>query len=860
MKPLDDIGEVLNDIPDIEQYVTAGFSENVGKYLKRDANGNVMQITDYIGETTNGSFGDYLNRQTNGKNPKDYINQQTKDRGLKDYIEEHGGSTDIGSYIDQQTGGKNVFDYLNDNIGDLSDYLTVNGNVMDYLRESVDDLNSYITTNGNILKYISDKLRASPVDYITANGTPFDYINQQTGGRGIGDYIPEMDKQQVMANIKDLMGDIGNFVQEGLGEALKLVRVENGDEIAGNIINFFKDMFDKASSGISSLMDSGSGILLSQPQSSGLNLENLSGFAGNVGSLLTDTISSELSPLAGNMESLVSNISNFSGKVLPANQATAHSTADIAKSLNPNYTPPAYEEGTPLVGSGETFDSNAQVAVLHEGEAVIPADQNPFNNPLAGERTLQYVNFGLWDEKIPAGFSKLLSRRNTKSLLRGNRSGSFDIEAMKDVEGAVLSTTDLEIQNANINADRDFQLQGVQINQGKKNEEQHNLEIKQNNEGLEQGKTKIKQGEEDKAIQTKITENQNSLNELFKKFYDDWKADRDLIGKFFSDTLNNLMGIHNNTGGIAMILMQTGGKIGGGSSQNTTLANTNLTGSSPAPSPSSNATLDQKADYVYSELIKQGFSKNAAAGIVGNLINENLTSHDHSQSDFYGDGSYAGEGGGMAAWLNERFDNLKSFASSQGKDWTDLGVQTQFLLKELNDIPELKKQLMDGNISVDDAANLFMRDFEKPAAEYARLDKRISSAKDVRQRDNHTISAPVNVSGGSVGDLSVSGSNNVTTGGNQQLTTGSSPTNNATLSVSTPSSTNGNIPHYKQWEWSADGWNSQGITGGSANTVSAGTPVVNTNSNQQAVSGGNVMKMMAQVGKECLGRLLVMLI
>lgn len=807
-KPLDTLGEGLekavNDIPDLGDYVTADFFEHAGKYLKRDENGNVMQITDYIGEVTNGNFLDYLNRQTNGKTPIDYLNEQTKGKGIKDYIEENGGNTDINSYIDQQTGGKNVFDYLKENVGDLSNYLTANGNIMDYLRESVDNLNSYISSNGTILDYISDKLKGSPMDYLTVNGTPLDYISRQTGGKSFDDYIPEMDKQQVMTNLKSVMGDVGNLVQEGLGESLKLIGIEHGDEIAKQGMDFMKSLFDKATAGASSLMESGQNLL------GQVDLNKLMNSAGDIGSLLSNTLSSGLSPLAGNMQSLLSNIQNFnqsSGafqkEELSASKSIAHSVADVAKSLNPNYSLPAYEEGTPLVGSGETFDSNAQVAVLHEGEAVVPADQNPYNLSLMNTTnnkdkkdiagvTRDYINSVNKTGESTTNWGGIVSRSQAKVFSSNNSGNPLDREAMRNIEGAVRDSTNIEIQNDNINADRDSQLQGIQINQGRKNEEQHNLEIKQKVELIEQEKILIKQGEEDKVIQTKITENQSAFTKLFESFYNDWKSDRDSDNKFYTDTLANLMGIHNNTGGIAMILMQTGGKIGQGKGL-TPISKGSVT---PLTAPGGNASLDQKADYVYSELIRNGFSKDVAAGIVGNLMNENLAEHDQSHADYYGDGSYAGMGGGMAAWLNERFTGLQDFAKAQGKDWKDLGVQTQFLLKELDNMPDLKQRLLSGNLSVNDAAELFMREFERPATEYAHLDRRQSSAQAVRQRDNGSISS-ISPGGDSSGlSLTSTGQELIPVSTNQSI----SPT------------FQGNIPNYKQYEngqggsWDASAW------------------------------------------------------
>lgn len=75
--------------------------------------------------------------------------------------------------------------------------------------------------------------------------------------------------------------------------------------------------------------------------------------------------------------------------------------------------------------------------------------------------------------------------------------------------------------------------------------------------------------------------------------------------------------------------------------------------------------------------VRKGYSPVAAAGIVGNLVQESGV----RSTGVVGDG---GTAFGVAQWREERFDNLKRFAKGQGKDWRDEEVQFAFIDHELN--------------------------------------------------------------------------------------------------------------------------------------------------------------------------------
>jgi hypothetical protein len=82
-------------------------------------------------------------------------------------------------------------------------------------------------------------------------------------------------------------------------------------------------------------------------------------------------------------------------------------------------------------------------------------------------------------------------------------------------------------------------------------------------------------------------------------------------------------------------------------------------------------------DDVFDYLISQGASPAGAAGVVGDLQGESSANVDPAIIGDYG------TSGGIAQWHNDRWQKLKAFAASLGKPWTDLGVQEQYLVKDL---------------------------------------------------------------------------------------------------------------------------------------------------------------------------------
>lgn len=122
-----------------------------------------------------------------------------------------------------------------------------------------------------------------------------------------------------------------------------------------------------------------------------------------------------------------------------------------------------------------------------------------------------------------------------------------------------------------------------------------------------------------------------------------------------------------------------------------------------------NAT-GERSKYIQKKLISMGFTASAAAGVVGNLVQESGL-----RTDAIGDN---GTSGGLAQWHNERLDALKRFAAARGKEWTDLDTQIEFLAEEMRtsyadtyakmqsaELPEIAGQIMTDEYEIPDPSS-----------------------------------------------------------------------------------------------------------------------------------------------------------
>lgn len=132
-------------------------------------------------------------------------------------------------------------------------------------------------------------------------------------------------------------------------------------------------------------------------------------------------------------------------------------------------------------------------------------------------------------------------------------------------------------------------------------------------------------------------------------------------------------------------------------------------------------------DSVYDYLVARGASPAGAAGVVGNLEGESGVGLDPS---IVGDG---GTSGGIAQWHSSRWAALKAYANGVGKPWTDLGVQEQYLVQDLQDYG-LWDQVKSAT-NPDDVVSTLVRRYEMPADTAGAISRRTPLARAVLQKD-----------------------------------------------------------------------------------------------------------------------------
>lgn len=101
----------------------------------------------------------------------------------------------------------------------------------------------------------------------------------------------------------------------------------------------------------------------------------------------------------------------------------------------------------------------------------------------------------------------------------------------------------------------------------------------------------------------------------------------------------------------------------------------------------------------------RGYTKEQAAGIVGNLIGES-----NLNPEIRGDG---GMSHGIAQWNRDRLANLRRFAASRGKSWQDFGVQLEFIDWELQNVEKSAYNNLKNARTIDEATAAFIG-YERP--------------------------------------------------------------------------------------------------------------------------------------------------
>jgi hypothetical protein len=105
-------------------------------------------------------------------------------------------------------------------------------------------------------------------------------------------------------------------------------------------------------------------------------------------------------------------------------------------------------------------------------------------------------------------------------------------------------------------------------------------------------------------------------------------------------------------------------------------------------------------------LVSKGLSPAQAAGVVGNLVQEStLNSGAHNKPE----GAY-----GLAQWRGSRLQDLAQFASSRGKEISDVNTQLDFIMHEMSNKESKAGAMLRSSNTAEEAAFNFGKYYERP--------------------------------------------------------------------------------------------------------------------------------------------------
>ena len=160
---------------------------------------------------------------------------------------------------------------------------------------------------------------------------------------------------------------------------------------------------------------------------------------------------------------------------------------------------------------------------------------------------------------------------------------------------------------------------------------------------------------------------------------------------------------------------------------------------------------NQVVNTAYNTFIGLGLTPEAACGIIGNMQQESGLSPTAVNK--------SSGATGLCQWLGGRLTNLKSYASSKGKDWTDVQTQCEWAWEEALGKDSTTKSLLNKNCGgpegfakltdLKQAVNLWRKCFERCGENEAMDSKRLSYA----QNWYNQVTKKENTDGSGTGEL-----------------------------------------------------------------------------------------------------------
>lgn len=121
--------------------------------------------------------------------------------------------------------------------------------------------------------------------------------------------------------------------------------------------------------------------------------------------------------------------------------------------------------------------------------------------------------------------------------------------------------------------------------------------------------------------------------------------------------------------------------------------------------------MDNREKQAYNYFISKGYSPEASAGIVGNLMHESgLRTGAEGDKGLKGGSSF-----GIAQWREGRYSNLQDFSNKRGSKWNDFNNQLEFVHHELQTTERNTYNKLLKVKTPEEASNVFMRGFERPS-------------------------------------------------------------------------------------------------------------------------------------------------
>lgn len=157
------------------------------------------------------------------------------------------------------------------------------------------------------------------------------------------------------------------------------------------------------------------------------------------------------------------------------------------------------------------------------------------------------------------------------------------------------------------------------------------------------------------------------------------------------------------------------------------------------------STVEGKAKYMYVRLRNEGYSHNAACGMLGNIQRES----NFNQNEVNSIGAT-----GIVQWYQGRATKMKAAVKKSHGKWNDYKGQVEYMVKELKTYKKVNTTLVKPNVSLEDATWVIMRYYENPGNYQSEQKIRLKYAQEWSKKFQ-SLSAETTISASSTGAAAI---------------------------------------------------------------------------------------------------------